>query len=271
MENANSYEYLEKIKIAVIENLKRTAPVPSVQMQDVPRQGLGMTDEDDAELDDMDEDENKDVRMTQRQWEKSIARQEEFEESDDEEMAAANGVYTGGRTRRSILDYRNPHAADMDIDSGVATPTRNGEENGVSATDKDETMDDAEPEKPQSEETADKEAQPEAEAEKKVDEDGDVDMAEDSEAAKPTADAEIKKEEVEATAEPEKAKTKSPEVEGAAGASEPGEDHKEAPSEPASEKTLGKESEKTEPAENPEAEKTGSEKDVAASEETKTS
>lgn len=123
MENANSPEYLEKIKIAVIENLKKTAPVPSVQMQDVPRQGLGMTDEEEAELDDLDEDENKDVRMTQRQWEKTRARQDEFEESDDEGMARANGVNYDGPPKRSILDYRNPHA-DYDMDSGAATPNK---------------------------------------------------------------------------------------------------------------------------------------------------
>ncbi|OAA62871.1 histone deacetylase rpd3 [Niveomyces insectorum RCEF 264] len=121
MENANSYEYLEKIKIAVIENLKKTAPAPSVQMQDVPRQGLGMTDEEEAELDDLDEDENKDQRMTQRQWEKNRVRPEEFEESDDEDMAQANGVNYDGPKRRSILDYRNPHV-DVEGDSGAVTP-----------------------------------------------------------------------------------------------------------------------------------------------------
>ncbi|CAK7274169.1 histone deacetylase [Sporothrix epigloea] len=122
MENANNYEYLEKIKIAVIENLKKTAPVPSVQMQDIPRQSMGMTDEEEAELDDLDEDENKDVRVTQRQWEKNRQRTDEFDESDDEDMARANGVKYDGPPRRSILDYRNPNA-DYEVDSGAATPT----------------------------------------------------------------------------------------------------------------------------------------------------
>lgn len=121
MENANNYEYLEKIKIAVIENLKKTAPVPSVQMQDIPRQSMGMTDEEEAELDDLDEDENKDVRVTQRQWEKNRQRTDEFDESDDEDMARANGVNYDGPPRRSILDYRNPNA-DYEVDSGAATP-----------------------------------------------------------------------------------------------------------------------------------------------------
>ncbi|CAK7214731.1 histone deacetylase [Sporothrix bragantina] len=122
MENANNYEYLEKIKIAVIENLKKTAPVPSVQMQDIPRQSMGMTDEEEAELDDLDEDENKDARVTQRQWEKNRQRTDEFDESDDEDMARANGVSYDGPPRRSILDYRNPNA-DYDVDSATMTPT----------------------------------------------------------------------------------------------------------------------------------------------------
>ena len=57
MDNANSREYLEKIRIQVIENLKRTTFAPSVQMQDVPRDSLAMNDEDEAAMDDLDEDE----------------------------------------------------------------------------------------------------------------------------------------------------------------------------------------------------------------------
>jgi histone deacetylase 1/2 len=185
MENANSYEYLEKIKIAVIENLKRTAPVPSVQMQDVPRQGLGMSDEEEAELDDLDADENPDVRMTQRQWEKSTVRQQdELYESDDDEMAQANGVYKNGKTRRSILDHPNPHA-DADMDSGIATPVKNGNGTVVASNETaDETMVDdagAEVEQPTKENTS-----PMANA------DGDVDMVD---ASEPAADATVKNEE----------------------------------------------------------------------------
>lgn len=110
MENANSPEYLEKIKIAVIENLKKTVPAPSVQMQDVPRHGMNvMTDEDDAELDDEDADNNKDVRMTQRDFEKRTVVDNEFEESDDEEMAEANGVYRPNGKRKTMSDFKNPY------------------------------------------------------------------------------------------------------------------------------------------------------------------
>merc|ERR1711939_299144 len=53
MDNANSKEYLEKILTQVLENLKRTAHAPSVQMTDVPRESLGMKDE--MNVDELDE------------------------------------------------------------------------------------------------------------------------------------------------------------------------------------------------------------------------
>ncbi|KAM7187836.1 histone deacetylase [Naviculisporaceae sp. PSN 640] len=143
MENANHTEYLEKIKIAVIENLKKTVPVPSVQMQDVPRQALGLSDDQEDEMDDIDEDENKDVRMTQRQHDKHITNTAEFEESDDEEMAEANGVFkpkSKGNARLNIMDFQNPNAArddEMEVDSAIATPAAK-EADGV--TDNDVTM-----------------------------------------------------------------------------------------------------------------------------------
>ncbi len=186
MENANNLEYLDKIKIAVIENLKKTAPVPSVQMQDIPRQSLGMTDEEEAELDDLDEDENKDQRVTQRQWEKNRARQDEFEESDDEDLAHANGVNYDGPPRRSILDYRNPHA-DYEVDSGAMTPT-----NGDKKSGDDDEEDNEGSSKNKKAEKADRTEKGEApaaasSATKASNDDGDVAM-EDADAAEPAAD-----------------------------------------------------------------------------------
>lgn len=129
MDNANSKDYLEKIKIQVIENLKKTAHAPSVQMTDIPRTTImGGTEEDEAELDDLDEDENKDTRVTQRQWDSRITNDNEFDESDDEEMAHANGVrpQNGNPKRRNIMDYQNTNpASDIEMDSGVATPVQN--------------------------------------------------------------------------------------------------------------------------------------------------
>ncbi|KAG8159881.1 hypothetical protein KVR01_010518 [Diaporthe batatas] len=225
MENANSTEYLEKIKNAVIENLKKTG-TPSVQMQDVPRQSLGaMTDEDDAELDDLDDDHNKDVRMTQRRWEQKVTRDDEFEESDDEEMAEANGVYQTNGKRKGIMDFKNPHAPQDDSGqpSPVVSRAASPAPAAAAAADEtenaegDETMEDVEaapeteapgPEEP----AATKEAEPEpappaAEATMQVDEDGDVDMAEPvepataapaAEAVEPKETPAIKEEEAEA-------------------------------------------------------------------------
>jgi histone deacetylase 1/2 len=127
MENANSKDYLEKIKIQVIENLKKTAHAPSVQMTDVPRTTmLGGTDEDEDILDDADEDENKDIRTTKRQWDRRIEREDEFEDSDDEEIARSEGIVPqNGPKRRNVntqVPNSNPAASDIDMDSGIPTP-----------------------------------------------------------------------------------------------------------------------------------------------------
>lgn len=230
MENANSPEYLEKIKNAVIENLKKTVPAPSVQMQDVPRQGFGTTtDDDDAALDDEDEDNNKDVRLTQRGFDKRTVADNEFEESDDEEMAEANGVYQVGGKRKGIQDYKNPFAQE-DYDPTTAqngnkqtTPAPEVQDKSVNE-DADETMDDvqaqaqeeaetqkevvAEPEPETAAPAADSVEAPTAPAEDaptaQVDNDGDVDMAE---AGEPDVVPSIKQEEADVqptttTAEP---------------------------------------------------------------------
>jgi histone deacetylase 1/2 len=129
MENANSSDYLEKIKVQVIENLKKTTFAPSVQMQDVPREPMGgMTEEEEAELDDLDEDENKDTRHTQRRWDARVARDDELDESEDEEenrISHMNGVRSqnGTKKRRNIMDFQNPNAvSDVEMDSGVPSP-----------------------------------------------------------------------------------------------------------------------------------------------------
>ncbi|KAG9258210.1 uncharacterized protein F5Z01DRAFT_733694 [Emericellopsis atlantica] len=107
MENSNSREYLEKITAQVIDNLRQTGPAPSVQLQDVPRKPFGgMTDEEEAELDDLDEDENKDVRMSERQWDKHIENGAEFEASDDDEHARANGATRSTEKKRPFDDHR---------------------------------------------------------------------------------------------------------------------------------------------------------------------
>jgi len=123
MDNANTPEYLTKIKNSVIENLSRTKFGPSVQMTNVPNDIEGMDDEADAELDDLDEDENKDTRYTQRRWETHVDKDGELSESEDESTNKRNGILRqpGQRKRMNIMDYQNADAV-PDVESGVATP-----------------------------------------------------------------------------------------------------------------------------------------------------
>ncbi|RKL00567.1 Histone deacetylase RPD3 [Fusarium oxysporum] len=214
MENSNSREYLEKITSSVIDNLRQTGPAPSVQLQDVPRKPFGgMTDEEEAELDDLDEDENKDVRMTEHRWDKHVEHDNEFEASDDDEMAQAHGSTRQNGNKRTFTDYRK---GEMEIDNADAPPAKvtNGasadepaeEQAGEDAHDvNDDTIDDISAPAPGEKEAPPKESEKPDEAAKepeasKVDGDGDVGM-EDSAAPEETT---IKKEEVEpeAPAEP---------------------------------------------------------------------
>ncbi|KAJ4199288.1 histone deacetylase [Fusarium falciforme] len=204
MENSNSREYLEKITAAVIDNLRQTGPAPSVQMQDVPRKPFGgMTDEEEAELEDMDEDENKDVRMTEHRWDKRVEHEGEFEPSeDDDEMARAHGATRQNGNKRTFTDYRK---GEMEVDSGNATPKA---PNGASAEEpagddahdvNDDTIEDMsaheQPEKDQPEKEAEKPEETAKETEKtSVDNDGDVGMTDSAPAEETTT---IKKEDVE--------------------------------------------------------------------------
>lgn len=125
MDNANSQDYLEKIKIQVIENLKRTQFAPSVQMTDVPRD----PDEDqDNILDDLDEDEHKDQRYTKRRWDKYVEKDGELSESEDEDENESNGIrqQPGQRKRRNMMDFQNADAVmdDEDVMSGAASAQR---------------------------------------------------------------------------------------------------------------------------------------------------
>ncbi|CEJ89212.1 Putative Histone deacetylase [[Torrubiella] hemipterigena] len=167
MENSNSREYLEKITASVIDNLRNTGPAPSVQMQDVPRKPFGgMTDEEEAELDDLDEDENKDVRMTEHRWDKQIQHDADLEASDDEDMAAANGITRRGNNRRNLTDFSK---ADADADSSKKASTNGADEAAADETEVgDETIEDVAVATDEAKEkTADKGA---------VDNDGDVGM-----------------------------------------------------------------------------------------------
>ena len=111
MDNANTAEYLEKIKNQVIDNIRRTMHKPSVHKIDVPPDPHGMDDEADAMLDDADEDDNPDTRHTSRRWDLHTVKEGELSESEDEEGNARNGVKKGRHSRRrNIMDYQNPNA-----------------------------------------------------------------------------------------------------------------------------------------------------------------
>lgn len=196
MENSNSREYLEKITSAVIDNLRNTGPAPSVQMQDVPRKPFGgMTDEEEAELDDLDEDENKDVRMSEHRWDKQVEHSGEFEPSDDDEHARANGATRQSGNKRSFTDYgKDGEDGANETEAAAEKAADANAEDGHDVND--DTIEDiggAEQEK----EVADEPAEEKAEKEK-TDGDGDVGMT-DSAAEEETK---IKQEEPEAEAAP---------------------------------------------------------------------
>ncbi|KAL8764613.1 MAG: hypothetical protein Q9209_007953 [Squamulea sp. 1 TL-2023] len=136
MDNANSREYLDKIQIQVIENLRSTTThAPSVQMTEVPRDPMGTNDDEDAALDDLDDDTHADQRKTKRQWDKYIERDDELSASEDEEENKRNGVrrQPGSKRRRNIMNYQNVEAVpdDEDMASGAISPRTNGNINGA--------------------------------------------------------------------------------------------------------------------------------------------
>lgn len=203
MENSNSREYLEKITAAVIDNLRQTAPAPSVQMQDVPRKPFGgMTDEEEAELDDMDEDENKDIRMSERQWDKRIVNSAEFEASDDDDLARANGATRQNGNKRPFTDYGNVHtenAGEKRTRTANGTPKDAEDAAADNAHDpNDDTIDDITTgEKPEAETAPEKDENKEP-AKEGVDDDGDVGMTDTA----PAEETAIKKEDAEPEAAP---------------------------------------------------------------------
>ncbi|KAF3003217.1 histone deacetylase [Curvularia kusanoi] len=130
MENANSNDYLHKIKSTVIDNIRRTGR-PSVEaFSTIPNNG-GMTrdDEDSDAEDDMDADTNQDQRTTARQLDKRIEHGNEFyDESDNEEYNNELGIRKQGEKRRNITDHPNPNAAKPDgLDKLQALDDLNGD------------------------------------------------------------------------------------------------------------------------------------------------
>jgi histone deacetylase 1/2 len=143
MDNLNTSDYLRKIKNSVIENIRRTG-APSVQMTDVPREPLlnGMDSDAEDEAADLDADEHSDVRQTQLRNDKNIARIDELEESDDEELEP-NGSTARRPTRKNrITDYINPYA-DKDGPDDDADFVMSGGANGRPADEEDDDEEEA--------------------------------------------------------------------------------------------------------------------------------
>lgn len=130
MENLNSREYLEKIKVQVLSNLERTRHTPSVQMTDVGRGTTEHQEEQDAVQDDLDEDTmGMDRRQTQRRWERRIEKDGELSDSEDEEMTDSLGVRRNGNERKRRRNERNFKDVNVSATgSGVVTPQPIGSE-----------------------------------------------------------------------------------------------------------------------------------------------
>jgi len=134
MENANSADYLHKIKSSVIDSIRRTGK-PSVEaftnIPENPPQLARYDSDAEEEMDDIDADENPDVRATQRQRDQQIEREGElYEASDDEDYKDSLGVrrQPGTRRRRNIMDFQNPNAVAEDgADNPDGTRGLNGE------------------------------------------------------------------------------------------------------------------------------------------------
>lgn len=134
MENANSADYLQKIKSSVIDSIRRTGK-PSVEaftnIPDNPPQLAGYDSDAEEEMNDLDADENPDVRATQRQRDQQVeAEGELYDPSDDEDYKNGLGVrrQPGARKKRNIMDFQNPNA-----DDGAETPDGNRGLNGEPA------------------------------------------------------------------------------------------------------------------------------------------
>ncbi|KAL6707011.1 histone deacetylase [Coniothyrium glycines] len=133
MENANSHDYLHKIKSAVIENIRRTGK-PSVEaFTTIPEVSLSRAMDSDAEDEDDDEDAdaNPDKRVTQRQRDNQIEHEAElYDASDDEDYKNNLGVRAqpGTKKRRNITDFQNPHSGPVheedEFNVGSAVSTR---------------------------------------------------------------------------------------------------------------------------------------------------
>jgi histone deacetylase 1/2 len=98
MINMNTPDYIRKIRETVRNYLKTLEHAPSVQMQQVPTDHYS-----DEELED---DHEKDVRITQHDRDVKVARENEIDDSDDEEGPGGRRMAAGDRRRRNQVQYK---------------------------------------------------------------------------------------------------------------------------------------------------------------------
>ncbi len=119
MDNANSREYLDKILIQVLENMRRTIHAPSTQATEIPRESLAMDDEEEAALDDEDQDLDTDRRTTQRRADRYVEKNGELSSDDEGDEPGAPTRLPGRDMRRARMNYRS--LLDVGADSGLET------------------------------------------------------------------------------------------------------------------------------------------------------
>jgi len=113
MTNQNSQQYLDKIKVTLLENMRMLPCAPGVQMQDIPEDAI-THDSDDEDKEDPEK------RISQKQRDKKIACTEEFSDSEDE--GESNGKDQKQRRDIASLKPKKVRITDKDNEAGKKEP-----------------------------------------------------------------------------------------------------------------------------------------------------
>ena len=108
MANQNSPEYLNQIKAKVLENLRMTPHAPGVQMRPIPEDGIKAEEERNEDKD------NPNERITQHMQDKTIQKEDEFSDSEDEDDRRDEATHKedNAPSRKSCLLYTSPSPRD---------------------------------------------------------------------------------------------------------------------------------------------------------------
>lgn len=117
MTNLNTTDYLDKVKNRLYENLRMLPHAPGVQVQAIPDDSVSM--EVDEANEDLEADENKDVRLTKTDKDKRIMADNEYSDSEDEGPS--------GDDRRNNESHKNKKSKSNDAKAEInATEDTNG-------------------------------------------------------------------------------------------------------------------------------------------------